>query len=43
MKPLQSSPKRPHPALRWWAAVVGALVLLFASLAAGALRAFGWF
>jgi hypothetical protein len=44
MKPVQSaSPKRLHSGVRWWAAVVGALVLLLASLAAGALRAFGWF
>jgi predicted benzoate:H+ symporter BenE len=43
MKPLSSSPKHPHAAFRWWAALVGAVLLLLASLAAGALRTFGWF
>jgi hypothetical protein len=37
--------KRIHSPLRWWAALVAALVLLFASLAAGAVGhyLFGWF
>jgi hypothetical protein len=44
MKPNASVSKRPHSPFRWWAAFVAALVLLLASLAAGAVgRYLGWF
>jgi hypothetical protein len=45
MKPNASVSKRPHSPFRWWAALVTALVLLLASLAAGAVGRYvlGWF
>jgi predicted benzoate:H+ symporter BenE len=45
MKSLASLSKHPHPAFRWWAALVTAIVLLLASLAAGAVRHYvlNWF
>jgi hypothetical protein len=45
MKPTASVPKPPHSVFRWWAALVAALVLLLASLAAGAVGHYvlGWF
>jgi len=45
MKTLTPSSKHPHPAFRWWAALVAAIVLLLASLAAGAVGHYvlNWF
>ena len=45
MNPTASAPKRPHSVFRWWAAFVAAVVLLLASLAAGAVGHYvlGWF
>jgi hypothetical protein len=45
MQPDAPISKRPHSPFRWWAAFVAALVLLFASLAAGAVGRYflGWF
>ena len=44
MKP-DAKPTHPHSPFRWWAAIVTALVLLLASLAAGAVGRYvlGWF
>jgi hypothetical protein len=41
MNPRPSSSRHPHSPFRWWVAVVAALVLLLASVAAGAVL--GWF
>ena len=45
MKSLKQLSKHPDPALRWWAAFVAAIVLLLASLAAGAVGHYvlNWF
>ena len=45
MKSLTSLSKHPHPVFRWWAALVAAIVLLLASLAAGAVGHYvlNWF